>query len=276
MSQTTTQLPDGSQFSLRPVAYTPLSEHTRHRHDHCSITLILSGALEEGANSAMQEFGAFSIVTKPAGVYHQDRYGPRGTRTFQLSFTTELAREFCSGLSYAWERGGPAARAMLALFCRESMPEVDGSAERENGIIEVLTCVAESSLDSSDRLTGTRLNAVTEFIDSEAGNPISIRQIAGQLRMHPVSLARVFRRQFGCSITDYIRRRRVANACELMDIEGAPLAHIAVQTGFADQPHFTRAFKTETGVTPGVYRHLTLAPEPGSNRSRLHKSTAVF
>jgi len=34
------------------------------------------------------------------------------------------------------------------------------------------------------------------------------------------------------------------------------LADIALATGFADQSHFTRAFRRVTGMSPGAFRQL--------------------
>ncbi len=270
MSETATLAIGGSPILLREIAYRPLDEHARHRHGHCSITLILAGTLEEGAHSAMRRFDAFSIVTKPAGVYHQDRFGPRGTRTFQLAFTAESAREFCPEMTYGWQCGGPIARAMLDLFCaaRED-------ANHENGVIEVLTAVADHSAPGRDPHKSMVVEMLKDYLDTEACNHISIRGVAGEFGMHPVSLARAFRRHTGCSITEYVRRRRIANACALIHQQDLPLAHIAAATGFADQPHFTRVFRTETGLTPAAYRHKIAKSTTGSNRSRLRRASPV-
>jgi AraC family transcriptional regulator len=75
--------------------------------------------------------------------------------------------------------------------------------------------------------------------------------------MHPVSLARAFRRAHGCSITWYRRRSRVRRAADLLTT-AMPLADVAMESGFTDQSHFCRVFKVETGLTPSVYRRLAV------------------
>lgn len=40
----------------------------------------------------------------------------------------------------------------------------------------------------------------------------------------------------------------------LMLREGKSVAEVGAHTGFADQSHFTRVFKQQTGVTPKVYQ----------------------
>ena len=75
--------------------------------------------------------------------------------------------------------------------------------------------------------------------------------------MHPVALARAFRRTHGCSITAFRRRVRVRRAAELL-VAGASLVDVALESGFADQSHFCRIFRTEMGVTPSAFRAMTV------------------
>ena len=49
---------------------------------------------------------------------------------------------------------------------------------------------------------------------------------------------------------DFARRQLAA---------GTPLAELALEAGFADQPHFTRMFRAAYGVTPRRYAHLRAA-----------------
>jgi AraC-like DNA-binding protein len=77
-------------------------------------------------------------------------------------------------------------------------------------------------------------------------------------------LARQFRLMFGTSPYRYLLMRRLELARQQIHA-GRPLADVAGETGFADQAHFTRAFKAAFGLTPARYRTLRARP-PASLR----------
>ena len=68
-------------------------------------------------------------------------------------------------------------------------------------------------------------------------------------------LARQFRIMFGTSPYRYLLMRRLDFARERIDQE-RPLIEVAYDAGFADQAHFTRAFRSAFGLTPARYRAL--------------------
>jgi AraC family transcriptional regulator len=55
----------------------------------------------------------------------------------------------------------------------------------------------------------------------------------------------------------YIRRVRIERAKALLSDSGLPIVDVAVQVGFADQSHFTAAFREATSMTPRTYRNAT-------------------
>lgn len=69
------------------------------------------------------------------------------------------------------------------------------------------------------------------------------------------------------SMTDYIRQRRMARACELLR-EGYIVSETAYATGYSDPNYFTKVFKKEFGVTPTEF----IANPSGSRSSRSGKS----
>jgi len=68
-------------------------------------------------------------------------------------------------------------------------------------------------------------------------------------------LARQFRIMFGTSPYRYLLMRRLEFARERIHRE-RPLVEVAFDAGFADQAHFTRAFRSAFGLTPARYRAL--------------------
>jgi AraC family transcriptional regulator len=57
-------------------------------------------------------------------------------------------------------------------------------------------------------------------------------------------------------IGGYVRQLRVEFACRLLAETNDAVADIALKAGFADQAHFSTAFKRLTGKTPGEVRLL--------------------
>jgi AraC family transcriptional regulator len=70
------------------------------------------------------------------------------------------------------------------------------------------------------------------------------------------TLARVFRRVWGCSPGELLRWRRTDRAAELLRGTTRTAAEIAQEVGFVDQSHLTHAFRARVGLTPAAYRRM--------------------
>jgi AraC-like DNA-binding protein len=69
------------------------------------------------------------------------------------------------------------------------------------------------------------------------------------------ALQRLTRRRIGLSPKWLIQRRRLHEAADrLRRGEQVDLARVAIELGYADQAHFTRDFRSATGLTPGEFR----------------------
>ena len=78
--------------------------------------------------------------------------------------------------------------------------------------------------------------------------------LARDAGVHPVHLARVFRKLEKRTPGEYQQRLQLRAACELLRDPEWPLAAIAAECGFADQSHFTRVFRRMAATTPGQFR----------------------
>jgi len=83
-----------------------------------------------------------------------------------------------------------------------------------------------------------------------------LEALAATVGVHPVHLAREFRRRFHETVGHRIRDLRVARACQLLAESPLPLVEIAMEVGYADQAGFSTVFRQRTGLTPSEFRRL--------------------
>jgi AraC family transcriptional regulator len=98
---------------------------------------------------------------------------------------------------------------------------------------------------------------VRESIDDRyRERALRIADLADDAGVDPASLARAFRVHYGTTAGAYLRETRVRRAADALARSSAPLGQIALDSGFADQSHFTRVFGAVHGVTPRRWRAL--------------------
>ncbi len=103
---------------------------------------------------------------------------------------------------------------------------------------------------------------VRDYIKEHLGERLSVRDIAGVVRLSPSHFSRAFKRSFGVSAHVYLMHRRVEMAQHLMLSTAEALGSIAVTCGMSDQSHLTRWFRRVSGETPNSWRRARrAAPE---------------
>jgi len=114
------------------------------------------------------------------------------------------------------------------------------------------------------------LGSLLDYLDDTFEQEWSLQNMASEMGVHPVYLCRTFSEHFDCTLGEYIRKQRVLRAWQLLAIGDSTLAEIASQSGFADQSHFTRAFKNRFGITPGGWRRRSSPDSLHNNRNLLN------
>lgn len=102
-------------------------------------------------------------------------------------------------------------------------------------------------------LSAEQLQQVDDFIDQFLSTEIRCRDLATLLGMPVTSFARYFKALTGLPPHQYLIRRRVEKAKELLKKGVDSVAEVAQMVGFFDQSHLVRHFKGLVGVTPKDY-----------------------
>jgi len=92
-------------------------------------------------------------------------------------------------------------------------------------------------------------------VDENLQNPeFSIDSLASGFYMSRSVFYRKLKSLTGMAPVDFVNRRRIRLACQLIDDGRASFSEIAWQCGFSSPQYFTRVFKREKGCTPSDYR----------------------
>jgi AraC-like DNA-binding protein/mannose-6-phosphate isomerase-like protein (cupin superfamily) len=83
---------------------------------------------------------------------------------------------------------------------------------------------------------------------------LSVESLAAELRCSPSHLSKMFHREAGERIVEYITRIRLANAIDAIRQTPLSVKEIAAACGFNDPNYFTRVFRKATGRSPVQYR----------------------
>ena len=103
-------------------------------------------------------------------------------------------------------------------------------------------------------LTQQHMQRLVDFIQAHLAQDLSLESLAQQTGFSPYHFARLFRQTTGESPHHFVLRQRIERAQRLLKKRDLPLALIALESGFANQSHFTQVFKRYLGLTPRAYR----------------------
>lgn len=108
--------------------------------------------------------------------------------------------------------------------------------------------------NGSHQLSKSKLERVEDFIQARLLQPITLEDMASVAGYSPSRFLLLFRNATGSSPHQYIMRKRLERAHDLLLHTRLSIGEIASDCGFADQSHFIRLFKRRTGLTPQQFR----------------------
>lgn len=230
----------------------------RHVHERPYVCLIRRGTYSERYGRRSRSCGPAMVVYHPAGEHHCQEMHDCDVASFNVEIgPTWQHRMHEIGMAAdqpAQFAGGRAEDICTSMLEELNHDDSDSTPAIENLFWELLDEIRSSTTPCPSAAAPAWLCQVRDLLDARMQEPLSPTAIAEEFGVHPMHLAATFRRHFGCSVGEYLRRQRVNAAGEMLRNPEMPLTRIAIETGFADQSHLTRTFKRLTGMTPGQYR----------------------
>ncbi|MDC7232380.1 MAG: AraC family transcriptional regulator [Spirochaetales bacterium] len=128
--------------------------------------------------------------------------------------------------------------------------------EKECSLYTVLMNLSRFCSFSGDKdkisRSDEKISKLKIILSSDLEKQVSLESVSGRLGISRFQLLRLFKKQYGITPHVYRTLCRVDKAARLLR-DGKSLIYTAVESGFADQSHFSRTFKNFYGATPGQY-----------------------
>lgn len=112
---------------------------------------------------------------------------------------------------------------------------------------------AERYDESLNRFGAPPILAILKYIQTNY-QTTSLKMLAEQFHYEPSYLGRLLKSHMGKSYTDIVRELRIREAERLLRETQLSMDKIAERSGFHNQVHFYREFRSAAGITPGEYR----------------------
>jgi len=229
-----------------------------HSHQQAVFCIALKGACSELYAGKVREYEAWTVEFLPSNQCHSLHFPLADTRAFSIDVAPEWlerAREYSLRLENSvYAHGGLLSGLMMRLYSEFLQLDSASHLAIEGLALEMLAEVSRRQVKFSERTPPRWLKQAVELLRERFCERLTITQVAAEVGVHPVHLAREFRRFQRCTIGEYIRQLRIERACRQLHASDEPLATIASAVGFSDQSHFSRTFKRLIGMTPAGYR----------------------
>jgi AraC family transcriptional regulator len=103
-------------------------------------------------------------------------------------------------------------------------------------------------------LTAQQIQLVTEYMDNHLTEKTTVSELAALLELTRYHFIRSFKQTTGIPPHQFMIRRRVDRAIELLRARTTSIADVADKTGFGSSIQLTRAFRRVVGTTPSAFR----------------------
>lgn len=242
----------GQVASMRFPARLELPAHAR---PDATIGVVLTGGWAAGQARDRDAY-APSVLVEPAGEATARVFA--AVETTVVSIALEAGR-LGSVVGDLTQRFFQTRDPYIELLARRAANELDEPDDVSPLAIEAaaLELVARMARSIGLERRPSWLGKARDVLNDRYADPLSLNDIADAIGVEPERLARGFRRAYGESLGDYLRRIRVNAAARLLASTDEPIADVAGEVGFADQSHLTRWFGRYLETTPGKYRGAT-------------------
>ncbi|NRB46850.1 MAG: helix-turn-helix transcriptional regulator [Saprospiraceae bacterium] len=247
------QSTDELRFKLSLTSYEKGERIEAHCHSNPYLSILTHGTYIEDNGRDSRLIRAGDIVFRPSQYIHQNIFQDRASTCFNIEFKAGWEKEAVN--SFAFPSG-------FATYSSDSHPAIFKIlwAHHRDPNSEAVLQILYNWLDEinareiSCRKSRRVVLEVQQILSTELDQFHSLQGLSQRVFVHPVYLARTFKKYTGKTISQYQMRIKLAHTVELLLNTKLKLSEISFESGFYDDAHLIRAFKRHYGISPHQFR----------------------
>lgn len=236
-----------------------------HTHEGYSISVSLHGGLVFDQRGSKHTAPSGVISAVEPGAMHNARGVEENWEFLNFLVPLGVARSAVAEISDSEKLPGFAQRVILdhemarrlVLLHTRLQASQDPLARRSATVLTLTEFFRRHSTVRTSSMNGATprhtVQRARELLQDSYGDRITLDELAICAGLSPFHFLRVFVQELGVTPHAYLNQIRVREAKRMLSA-GAPCAQVALECGFCDQSHMTRAFKRVSGITPGQYQ----------------------
>jgi two-component system response regulator YesN len=166
----------------------------------------------------------------------------------------QFYQSFLQGVLHTLQETGLRAEDILHehLAPERAMTATRSVRDLQNWVTEVIEISVSriKALDSNE----TIVEKIQRYIELNLDEELSRQYIADHVGLSPDYVVKLFKKETGLSISDYILQERMSRAKELLLKSDMSISDVALSVGYMNFSYFSTLFRKETSMTPQEYR----------------------
>ena len=119
----------------------------------------------------------------------------------------------------------------------------------------LLRSAADEQLEHGSKLREFYIHEALTYIEHNFQNEITIEDIAGVCGLNRTYFGKIFKEALGKTPQEFLLNYRMLKAAELLKLTSLSIGDVGLAVGYANQMHFSRAFKNNYGISPREWRY---------------------
>lgn len=232
-----------------------------HIHDECEIYVNISGDVSFIVENNIYPINPGDIIiTRPYEYHHCVYHSNKLHRHFWILFSSS-GNEYLLDAFFNRKSGSanhlslsPDDAEEFISICYKMTEEEPLQSRKYYNFFKLINILQNANIvNDTDANYPADTTYAINYINSHFRNAISVVEIAKGANVSINTLERHFKKTLNITLSEYIRKKRLANAVNLLS-SGSTVTEASAQSGFSDYSNFIALFKNTYGITPLKYK----------------------